>query len=74
MAREIDPETLALLREAGIDPAIHLQRRMELRARVLTPETAAKLTAEQEALREEVESCNRFFDEHGLWSDSLRSW
>jgi post-segregation antitoxin (ccd killing protein) len=71
---DIDPETLAVLRAAGIDPQVYLKRRAELRAWRRDPTEAAKLAAEQEELREVVESANRYFDEHGLWSDGLRPW
>jgi post-segregation antitoxin (ccd killing protein) len=71
---DIDPETLALLRETGIDPQAYLKRRAEMRAWRRTPEEAAKLAADQDEFREAIESTNRFFDEHGLWSDGLRSW
>jgi post-segregation antitoxin (ccd killing protein) len=45
-----------------------------MRAWRRTPEEVAKLAAEQEEFREAIKSTNRFFDEHGLWSDGLRSW
>ena len=73
-AISIDPDTLAILRENGIDPEVYLKRQAELAAERPTPEAVAKLAAEKEALRPEIEAYNAFIDEHGVWSDGYRAW
>ncbi|HVY86707.1 MAG TPA: type II toxin-antitoxin system CcdA family antitoxin [Caulobacterales bacterium] len=70
----INPDLLAFLRENGVDPQVYLKRQAELRAMTRSPEEEAKLAEEQERLRPEIESYNRYIEEHGLWSDGLRPW
>ncbi|MDX2236780.1 MAG: hypothetical protein NW203_04370 [Hyphomonadaceae bacterium] len=68
---DIDPDTLAGLRDAGIDPALYLKRRAELRAWRRSSEDEAKLAREQAALAPLMAAYARHIQQNGLWYEAL---
>jgi hypothetical protein len=68
-ADEIDPETLELLIETGIDPAVYLKRQAEMRAWKPDPVEEEKNRRSREELRPFMEKQRAFREKHGSWLD-----
>jgi antitoxin CcdA len=72
---ELDSESLAAAREAGIDLSQLLREALRRRLPQLQPadrEAAARQWYEEN--QEAVDSVNKFVEEHGLWSDGVRKF
>jgi len=73
---EIDSDLMDRLRAAGVDPQAHVERmlRRQAFAGESQAEREARWAAWRDAHKGELDSYDRFIEEHGLWSDGLRTF
>jgi antitoxin CcdA len=72
---ELDAESIAAAKEAGIDLSqllVHALRRLLPNLHASQREEEARKWYEEN--KEAVDSINKFVEEHGLWSDGARKF